>query len=91
MTIIRPSRRGFLTGFASLIAAPAIVRVGSLMPVKALPAFSSMRGLIDYVPYAGEITRLDVLCSRLFIRPEWTNVQIFADSVEFMTQQDDND
>ena len=30
------NRRTFLTGLASLIAAPAIVRVSSLMPVKAL-------------------------------------------------------
>lgn len=29
------SRRSFFTGLASLIAAPAIVRAGSLMPVKA--------------------------------------------------------
>ena len=30
------TRRGFLRGVASLLAAPAIVRVGSLMPVKAI-------------------------------------------------------
>lgn len=33
-----PSRRGFLTGLGAILAAPAIVRVASLMPVKALPA-----------------------------------------------------
>jgi hypothetical protein len=37
MTLALP-RRTFLTGALSLIAAPAIVRVSSLMPVKALPA-----------------------------------------------------
>lgn len=31
------SRRGFLGGFAGVIAAPAIVRVSSIMPVRALP------------------------------------------------------
>lgn len=31
------SRRGLITGLVSLIAAPAIVRVESLMPVKAVP------------------------------------------------------
>lgn len=31
------NRRGLLLGFASLLAAPAIVRASSLMPVKALP------------------------------------------------------
>jgi hypothetical protein len=31
------SRRSFVTGLISLVAAPAIVRAGSLMPVKAEP------------------------------------------------------
>ena len=31
------SRRSLITGLASLVAAPAIVRVGSIMPVKAIP------------------------------------------------------
>lgn len=37
-----PSRRSFLTGLAAtIITAPAIVRVGSLMPVKVMePTFS---------------------------------------------------
>ncbi len=36
MSIIEPNRRGFITGLISLVAAPAIVRVLSLMPVKAI-------------------------------------------------------
>jgi len=32
------NRRGFLTGLVSLIAAPAIVRATSLMPIKVLEA-----------------------------------------------------
>ena len=36
MTLQTPSRRGFITGLISLVAAPAIVRVSSLMPVKAM-------------------------------------------------------
>jgi hypothetical protein len=31
------SRRSFITGLAALVAAPAIVRAASLMPVKAMP------------------------------------------------------
>jgi hypothetical protein len=31
------SRRGLITGLISFVAAPAIVRAASLMPVKALP------------------------------------------------------
>ena len=43
------TRRGLIGGFASLLAAPAIVRVSSLMPVKAmLPSL-----------YAGGITWVD--------------------------------
>lgn len=30
-------RRGFITGLVSLVAAPAIVRVGSIMPVRMMP------------------------------------------------------
>lgn len=37
MSLIIPSRRGFLMGAGILLAAPAIVRVASLMPVKSLP------------------------------------------------------
>lgn len=32
--MIEPSRRRFITGLISLVAAPAIVRAGSLMPIK---------------------------------------------------------
>lgn len=32
------SRRGLITGLASLLAAPAIVRAESLMPIKSVPA-----------------------------------------------------
>jgi hypothetical protein len=35
--MIETSRRGFITGLVSLVAAPAIVRVASIMPVKAEP------------------------------------------------------
>lgn len=44
------ARRSFLLGLTSTLAAPAIVRAGSLMPVRAIqPVFSNrvMRALID--------------------------------------------
>jgi hypothetical protein len=34
-------RRGFITGLVSLVAAPAIVRVASIMPVKVMPGLTS--------------------------------------------------
>ena len=37
MSLAIPTRRGFITGLVGLIAAPAIVRASSLMPVKAWP------------------------------------------------------
>lgn len=35
--LITPTRRTLITGLVSLVAAPAIVRISSLMPVKAYP------------------------------------------------------
>ena len=37
MSLIVPTRRGFIAGLVALVAAPAIIRVADLMPVKALP------------------------------------------------------
>ena len=34
MTNLFLSRRGFLAGLSSLLAAPAVVRAGALMPIK---------------------------------------------------------
>lgn len=31
--LIQPSRRGFIRGLASLVAAPAVIRVAKLMPI----------------------------------------------------------
>lgn len=36
--MIQSNRRAFLSGFAAIIAAPAIVRASSLMPIKPLEA-----------------------------------------------------
>lgn len=53
------NRRGFLTGVAGLLAAPAIVRAGSLMPVKSFPeigthGFTIGDKIICYDPGAGD-------------------------------------
>lgn len=45
--LIVPTRRKFITGLVSLLAAPAIVRASSLMPVVAYPAVTY------FEPYAG--------------------------------------
>lgn len=38
-------RRGFITGLVSLVAAPAIVRAGSLMPVKMMVEVDPLYGI----------------------------------------------
>lgn len=45
MDIIKPTRRGFLGLLGGLLAAPAIVRAGSLMPVKVLPPPETLQRL----------------------------------------------
>jgi hypothetical protein len=45
-------RRGFITGLISLVAAPAIVRVGSLMPIRGMvlrPPNAIDPWLVDWV------------------------------------------
>lgn len=42
------TRRGLITGIATFLAAPAIVRAGSLMPVKALPDPMAIIGVTDW-------------------------------------------
>lgn len=46
MAIIKPSRRGFLTGLTALFVAPAIVKVENIMPVKIIKPD-------DLIPYKG--------------------------------------
>jgi hypothetical protein len=41
------SRRSLITGLISLVAAPAIVRAGSLMPVKQMLSPTVMEDIID--------------------------------------------
>ena len=42
------TRRGLITGLATFLAAPAIVRASSLMPVKALPDPMAVIGVTDW-------------------------------------------
>lgn len=59
MTVFIPSRRGFLTGLAAALAAPAIVRVSSLMPVKALvPVTGNRNALLTIDMITREAVRL---------------------------------
>jgi hypothetical protein len=59
------TRRGFITGLISLVAAPAIVRADSLMPVKAADI---TRASLPSPTWRGfnQITRLPAICWRNF-------------------------
>jgi hypothetical protein len=57
--IIQPSRRGFITGLTSLLAAPALVRAESLMPVKVIP-FEPYMLLRGTTPYSTEIEEVRI-------------------------------
>lgn len=48
--MIEQNRRGFLLGLGAALAAPAIIKVATLMPIKALPL---VRGF-DLAPIKGE-------------------------------------
>lgn len=76
------ARRSFIAGLATLIAAPAIVHAGNLMPVRALaPSPISMRLLTDYV--AGPdvlIGSLDILYGWVVVKPEWAGTEFACPS-----------
>lgn len=55
--MIEPSRRSLLTGLGALIAAPAIVRASSLMPVKAPPLIKGEIGTWNNVLWSEEYAR----------------------------------
>ncbi len=70
------SRRGLLGVFASALAAPAIVKVESLMrlsPTEIIRAPAiSMRMIEEYAVGNDQlVSRLDVLYGYLHIKPEW--------------------
>lgn len=85
------SRRGLITGLVSLVAAPAIVRVASLMPVKVMeveeygvsPLISTgaLRELyqantITLLEFRKEIMREWVRDSLFYAGPQWTPREI---------------
>lgn len=45
--LIQPSRRGFIRGLASLVAAPAVIRVAKLMPISVVEDGLSEQNLLN--------------------------------------------
>ena len=63
------NRRSIITGLISFVAAPAIVRVESLMKIH--KPIISMRLITEYNPADCMVTMIDILYGRLEIKPEW--------------------
>ena len=66
------NRRSLITGLISLVAAPAIVRATSIMPIKALPAVEDLdtlarKQLADSL-YGDLILTRQALVPRLFVQ-----------------------
>lgn len=63
-------RRSILKGLVGLVAAPAIIKVAGIMPVKALlqPNRISMRLITNYDVTDQDISRLDVLYGQMRIQ-----------------------
>lgn len=58
VALIQPSRRSFLGGLAAALAAPAIVKVSSLMPVRATVIRPSNNALLTIDQLTQEVVRL---------------------------------
>ena len=71
-------RRGFLTGLISLVAAPAIVRAGSLMPVKVIDLQPYGRSpLIEGLQMMKDLEEIHKRIERAFLIP--VSSSIWAD------------
>lgn len=68
-------RRGFIAGLGALLAAPAVVRAGSLMPVRRVPLLSAEMVTARTMRILAEINeqRMYLLANPpLFVEPLWT-------------------
>lgn len=74
MTVLVPTRRGLLQGLGMLLAAPAIVRAASLMPVRAFTVAPVGQMLNGGVLTMNEITREAVKL--------WKNSNLFLQQLE---------
>lgn len=80
------SRRSLLTGFAGLLAAPAIIRASSLMPVRAVPLpLPPTRFVCDYLTsdhawflVNGEFGELQIVAGRDAVPDMWTDAMMAA-------------
>lgn len=83
--MLETSRRSFITGLISFVAAPAIVRASSLMPIRALPD-------INHELAIQELTRqmIEHFCSTTNLLQEITADQIINGEAHYKLVEDDN-
>ena len=75
------TRRSLITGLVSLIAAPAIVRVSSLMPVHAITDFT------DIGPFEGAILWDPMGNPKVFRDGQWQSMMLWAMPDDMLTRQ----
>lgn len=79
--MIEASRRGFIGRLIAFVAAPAIVRVSSLMPVRAYDDIS-FRTIAEYVADQ-PVDRLDILYGAFVPSPAW-QISMYKNSNSFL-------
>lgn len=84
--IIRPSRRGFLGGLLALVAAPAIVRMSSLMPISVMPNEEVLQAIVPVASSGRNGLQTVNMITREAIRL-WKNSNAFMQNVDM--QYDD--
>jgi hypothetical protein len=86
--MIETSRRSLLTGLGALIAAPAIVRASSLMPLKAVPNWDdydeALRAIRWNEAYAAEYTQRLVRSPLLVQWEEVASVNLAPGAVNYV-------
>lgn len=79
MTLLIPSRRGFLTGLVATLATPAVVRAASLMPVAA-PRLISVGDICTLQSGGRNLLTIDMITREA--------VRLFRNSNEFLRNID---
>lgn len=76
--VMQPSRRGFLRLLGGALAAPAIVRVASLMPISALAEPFEFSGFQTVIP-ASQLVTKDLYTELTAITPRAFVPRLFVD------------
>jgi hypothetical protein len=75
---VQLSRRSLITGLVSFVAAPAIVRVANIMPVKSMEEAEIILGAGDRMPYLASPLDIASVVRRAFVPRLY--VQIWKDN-----------